>query len=64
MPTAEVECIACSTAVQEALSLKYFLTNLEIIGVKENVPMNVDSMFAISVVNEQKSSRSDLNMLR
>ena len=59
MSIAEAEYIVCSTAVQEALWLKYFLTDLEIIGEKDHVPMNVDSTYAISMVNEQKfNSRS------
>ena len=59
MSTAKAKYIACSTAVQEALWLKYFLTDLEIIGEKEHVPMNVDSTSAISMMNEQKfNSRS------
>ncbi|XXG74298.1 hypothetical protein AAC387_Pa07g3058 [Persea americana] len=54
MSTAEAEYIAYSTTVEEILWLKYFLTDLEIIREKEYVPMNVDSTFAISMVNEQK----------
>lgn len=57
--TAEAKYIACSTTVQEALWLKYFLTDLEIIGEKKHVPVNVDSTPAISIVNEQEfNSRS------
>lgn len=54
MSIAEAEYIACSIAVQEALWLKYSLTDLEIIGEKQHVPMNVDNTSAISMVNEQK----------
>jgi len=56
MSIAKAKYIACSTVVQEALWLKYFLTDLEIIGEKEPIPMNVDSTSAISMVNEQKFS--------
>lgn len=42
MSTAKGEYIACSTAVQKALWLKYFLSNLESIGEKEPIPINVD----------------------
>ena len=59
MSTAEAEYIACNTAVQEAFWLKYFLADLEIIGEKKPVPMNLDSTSAISMVNEKKfNSRS------
>ena len=59
MSIVEAEYIACSTVVKEALWLKYFLTDLEIIREKESVPMNVDSTSVISMVNEQKfNSRS------
>ena len=54
MSIAEAEYIVCSTAVQEALRLKYFLTDLGIIGEKKLIQINVDNTFAISMVNEQK----------
>ena len=59
MSTTETEYITFSTTVQDALWLKYFLTDLEIIGEKKPVPMNVDGTSTISIVNEQKfNSRS------
>ena len=59
MSTAEAEYIACSTAVQEVVWLKNFLCGIDLISEDQPVPINVDSIPAISMVIELKfNSRS------
>ena len=54
LSTVNAEYIACSTAVQEAVWLRNFLCGIDLISEDQPIPMNVDSMSAISMVIEPK----------